>query len=468
MKAVDEMIRVTINTDRLNYEIGNILRIFYKNTPIEFTLSQKTKGLTIDGTGPRIFIEVFIDDGDDTLILTRLFLLLREKTGVDPPYGMLTGVRPAKIYSEMSKEGYSPREITEVLEKKYFVKGEKTALLYHISLMERKIEKTYQKNDISVYIGIPFCPSKCKYCSFTSYPIDKYPDGGDGYVNALCREIEEINKSMIHGRKEVKTIYVGGGTPTSLNYRQLETLLGKISDTYDLSRVHEYTVEAGRPDTLDDTRLKILKDYKVERISINPQTMNEDTLKLIGRGHGEKTVYKAYEAARAHGFENINMDVIIGLPGETEEMFEQTMKKICRLNPESITVHSLAIKRASEFKIRGNQTLTDDSRVLKMAQLAAQYTRGLGMVPYYLYRQKNISGNLENIGYAKPGYECAYNVLIMGEFQSILAFGAGGVSKFIFPEENRIERSFNVKDPLLYIQRLDEMIGRKMVFIDNF
>ena len=308
-------------------------------------------------------------------------------------------------------------------------------------------------------MGIPFCPSICLYCSFSSSPLSVWEKQVDAYLDALCKEITYAAGAF--PEKELNTVYIGGGTPTTLNPDQLERLLTKLESSFDFSKVREFTVEAGRPDSITREKLETLKRHKVTRISINPQTMNQKTLDLIGRKHTVEETVQAFTLARELGFDNINMDLIVGLPGEEKPQVEATLQQLKALDPDSITVHSLAIKRAARLAMFRDEykemTFTNNCQIMDMT---AAYAAGCGQYPYYLYRQKNMAGNFENVGYAKPGKEGLYNILIMEEVQSILALGAGASTKLVWSSD-RIERVENVKDIRSYIDRIDEMIERK-------
>ena len=311
----------------------------------------------------------------------------------------------------------------------------------------------------SLYIGIPFCPTTCAYCSFTSYPISRFAKQVDAYLDAVEREV--ILTAELFAGKKLNTIYFGGGTPTTLEPEQLDRLCAMIEEHFDLTNVREWTVEAGRPDSITADKLRVLKKHPVTRISINPQTMKEETLRLIGRRHTVAQIRDAFAMARELGFNNINMDIIVGLPDETPEDVEHTLQEIAKLGPDSLTVHSLAIKRAARLNIQkedfaNSQSVNSES----LMELTAEYAAKMGLLPYYLYRQKNMTGNLENVGYAREGLEGIYNILIMEEVQSIVALGAGAVTKALF-ENGRIERCENVKDIKTYLEKTDEMLDRK-------
>ncbi len=392
-----------------------------------------------------------------------LYQGLSKITGTTLPWGTLTGIRPTKQALSKLEEGRSLEEIESYFGERYLCSKEKTDLSVDIASRELDIlHKIDYKNGYSIYIGIPFCPTRCLYCSFTAFSVKAYEDYVDSYLDALFKEIDYAKGCFDGLEKKLTTIYIGGGTPTSLNEAQLERLLIKINETYDLASIHEFTVEAGRPDSITYEKLRLMKQYGVTRISINPQTMNQETLDVIGRKHTVEDIRNVYEMAREIGHDNINMDLIIGLPGEDEASVAHTLEEIKAMDPDNLTVHTLAIKRAAYLNIYKERyadlTFGDAG---KMLALTSDFAREEGYVPYYLYRQKNMSANLENVGYAKPGKECIYNILIMEEKQTIIALGAGASSKFVFPEEGRIERVENVKDVKEYVTRVDEMIERK-------
>ena len=375
------------------------------------------------------------------------------------PWGTLTGIRPTKIVMEMLENDMSLEDIKKHLKEVYLVSDKRIKLCTDTAKNEFNIlKKIDYKNGYSLYIGIPFCPTRCLYCSFTSYSIAQWKKDTDTYVEALCKELLAVSK-MYKGKK-LQTIYMGGGTPTSLEGYQLSKILNVVKKNFDLSNLLELTVEAGRPDSITREKLEALKAAGVDRISINPQTMQQKTLDLIGRHHTIEDIYESYKLAREVGFENINMDFIIGLNGETLEDVIDSFTKVKSFAPESITIHSLALKRAARLNTENKREIMDNDLILSMINTATDTCTDLGLEPYYLYRQKNMAGNLENIGFSKPGKECLYNILIMEEKQTIIACGAGTSSKIVFGD-GRIERIENVKDPKLYIERLDEMIMRK-------
>ncbi len=403
-----------------------------------------------------------------------LYDFLSECTGKELPWGNLTGIRPTKLIRTMLEEeialdpnGTNVNEpdfvIEKVKERAYSerrLRGEKLEL--GIDIAKREIDimsRLHETDGYSVYVGIPFCPSTCLYCSFTSNPIFKYKDKIGDYLKALKKELEWTASNL--SDRYLDTIYIGGGTPTTLSPEQLDELLGYITSILPFEHVREFTIEAGRADSITREKLEVIKKYPINRISVNPQTMRDKTLKLIGRNHSVGQFVEAFKLAREMGFENINTDIIIGLPGETVEDVKHTMDELVKLAPDSLTVHSLAIKRASRLKrwMEENEleiTMDYDEAM----RICAEGAKKIGLNPYYLYRQKQMAGNLENTGYSTPGKEGLYNILIMEEIQSIVAIGAGSVSKCVYPD-GRIERCDNVKDIDLYLSQIDEMINRK-------
>ncbi len=409
-----------------------------------------------------------INAGYDRNRLKRsLYRCLSGLTGKKLPWGTLTGVRPTKIAYEKLEENIPEIAIKNYMSKQYLCSAEKIDLSLQVAGREiTLLHKMDYRNGYSIYIGIPFCPSTCLYCSFTSYSLEKFGDFVEAYLEALYKEITFAGTCGLN--KKITALYLGGGTPTTLTASQLNRLLSHIGNVFDVSSVLEYTVEAGRPDSITAEKLKVLKDHGVTRISINPQTMSQKTLDLIGRRHTAYQVIEAFHMAREAGHENINMDMIIGLPGEQKEDVAHTLDEIDKLKPDSLTVHTLALKRAARLNIQKEEyRKLAPADTLHMLQLTSDYAKTAGYLPYYLYRQKNMADNLENIGYARPDKEGIYNILIMEEKQTILALGAGALSKFVFQDENRIERVENVKSLKDYVERIDEMIGRKRIFLEE-
>ena len=385
-----------------------------------------------------------------------LYALCRELTGIHPPWGSMTGVRPTHLMLEALGEGLSEEAAVQRLMRDFDVTEPKARLLAEVARVQSALPAPGDQY-LDVYIGIPFCTTRCAYCSFSSGEI------GDGrlvgpYMDALTREMRGCGELLRASGKTLRALYVGGGTPTALPQAAFERLLEEIARCFPNAR--ETTVEAGRPDSLSREKLRAIRGAGIHRISINPQTMNDRTLQVIGRAHTAQQVREAYALAREEGLPHINMDVIAGLPGEEEADFVHTMEEALRLAPESLTVHTLAIKRSSRMSLE-NAPLPDGDMTAAMVQHGLDTARRLGMVPYYLYRQKYMAGNLENTGYALPGHACLYNVDIMEETSHILAMGAGGISKRIWPEEGHITRSPNVSNIQEYIARAEEMLERK-------
>lgn len=391
-----------------------------------------------------------------------VYRLFAAYLGQTLPWGILTGVRPSKIPYDFMESGMTQKEAASHLMNEYLVQREKAELAAAVADKERRLLADHDGMDVSLYVGIPFCPSRCAYCSFVSYDFHSYETVLPAYVEALLQEMQKT-AALLEGRR-LQSFYMGGGTPTVLDAGSLDRILERADALYSLSALREITVEAGRPDTITREKLRVLADHGVNRISINPQTMNQKTLDAVGRRHTVEQAEAALEAAREIGFDNINMDLILGLPGETHEDVKRTMERIVRLKPDSLTIHTLAIKRASrlhEEEETAADLLAQADRMESMLQESALAAADLGMQPYYMYRQKNMAGNFENVGYCLPGKECLYNVEIMEERQTIFALGAGAVTKVYYPEQNRLERVPNVKNIEHYISRIQEMIDRK-------
>ena len=392
--------------------------------------------------------------------------ILKEFTGITLPWGLLTGIRPAKMVRSLYEEKKSFSQIQSIFINDYQTEPYKAELAIEVAKNELSIIKNMDKDAVSIYIGIPFCPTRCLYCSFTSQSIKFSNKLVEPYMDSLIKEIEYVSAYLKKHNKKVETIYIGGGTPTALDEKNLKLLTDTIEKNIDLSNLKEYTVEAGRPDTINEEKLRILKNAKVTRISINPQTMKEDTLKIIGRCHSPSDIEKSFAMAREIGFNHINMDLIAGLPNETFEDFKNSLDRVINLDPESITVHTMSIKHGSYLDMNYSMyTATSQKTVEKMLSYTYARMKETKRNPYYMYRQKNMLGNLENVGYAKNGNECLYNIYIMEEIQSIISLGAGGSTKVICGDS--IERVFNVKEVSEYINRIDEMIDRKKKLLER-
>lgn len=475
------MIGLVQNEDLYNYDIRSILQAFFDNEKIVEGTFETRFHLNIE-YGPEITTVILMEESKTEIRKTLegdytkkevfknpfkllIYDVLSEYTKKSLPWGTMTGIRPTKVALKLLEENVLEESVLEHYQKEYGTTEQKAKICLEVAKKEKSLlEKVQYEDGYSLYIGIPFCPSTCLYCSFTSYPIGIYKDKIDAYLTALEKELRFIANSLKN--KKLQTIYIGGGTPTSLSAEHLKRLLNGINQEFELSHLLEFTVEAGRPDSITKDKLVALKEGGVKRISINPQTMNDATLKLIGRNHTSSMVVETFQLARSLGFDNINMDMITGLPSEEMEEVQNTISAITALKPDSITVHSLAMKRAANLTAKWKEFASMiKGSTNEMLEAVDDSARKLGLEPYYLYRQKNIPGNLENVGYAVPGKECIYNILIMEEKQDIIAVGAGTSSKFVFPAENRIERVENVKNVDHYVERIDEMIKRKQAFL---
>lgn len=397
--------------------------------------------------------------GDKDELKREIYLFLKEKTKENPPWGIITGIRPVKLFGEIAKVvGVADAE--KIFLEKYCVSSEKAKLASSIYQYQQSEIGNNERNAVGVYIGIPFCPTRCLYCSFTSNQVEE--SEMERYIEALIYEIKE---SAIHMRKNniyAETIYIGGGTPTTLSETLLEKLLKVVAEELMSDKLREFTVEAGRPDTITEEKLRVIKECGAKRISINPQTMKDKTLEIIGRNHTSENIKDAFSLAKKVGIESVNCDLIAGLPYETLEDFKYSLDTILELEPENITVHTLAVKRSSKLKDADKDYHYKHGEIAT-AMLNASYEilQNRGYNPYYLYRQKHMAGAGENVGFCWQGHEGVYNARIMDEHQSILAFGAGGISKVYYPDEDRLERVPNVSNYSIYIERVQEMIERK-------
>ena len=471
------MIQISSKDTLYMYNLYHIVKAFFPNEEISQNLDEKQESLVSVKLEENSCFYVPVseiadcpDRQDGKKKVTKIvYDWLSKVTGRILAWGMLTGVRPTKLAMQKLEAGMSRKEVCTFLEQEYGVSHQKAEL--GIAIAEREKEllgRLDYEQGFSLYVGIPFCPSICSYCSFSSSPLAEWKDRVDDYLKALCQEIRALGERA--EERKLNTIYIGGGTPTTLEAEQLFELLDTIQKSFSFEYLQEFTIEAGRPDSITREKLEVLKRHKIPRISINPQTMQQKTLDLIGRKHTVEDILRVYGMARELEFENINMDLIAGLPGETVEDVKDTLRQIEELSPDSITVHSLAVKRASRLaqmpELKEAALQEERGRQMEaMIDLAAESAARMGMKPYYLYRQKNIAGNFENVGYAKVDKAGIYNILIMEEKQPIIALGAGGSSKLVFDHGQRIERVENVKDVSNYISRIDEMIERKRTAI---
>ena len=390
------------------------------------------------------------------LVKINIYRLLSDYFNQKMPWGSLTGIRPSKLARELTLEYAGAEQAQKAFAQVFDVSNEKSRLAFEIAAHQKNILESVREGDADVYIGIPFCSSRCHYCSFASNDINKCAKYVDTYLDCLYAEMRTVLSAL---KPNIRSVYIGGGTPTALDETRLKNLLETCASYF--RNVKEFTVEAGRPDTITKEKLRIIKGY-AGRISINPQTFHDDTLKLIGRAHTTQDFLEKYEWASAMGFDCINTDIIAGLPGENPLDVEKTITGIAALQPQNVTVHTLAIKRASILNDENAYKTPSQKEAQNMLDICENVLRQVGYYPYYMYRQKYMMGNLENTGYTKPGKECIYNIDIMEETVSILAFGAGAITKRVIPKENRIERAANVSDLLHYIARTQEMASRKI------
>ncbi len=381
-------------------------------------------------------------------------------TGQNPAWGALTGIRPGKLVTAMLERGFSYRRATGALVREYSVSPERAALCADTARASLEVKRSLLPLDVCLYIGIPFCPTRCAYCSFVSHSVEKASKLVEPFLLTLSREIDETAALAGSLGLRVISVYMGGGTPTTLSAEQLDGLLGHLEKRFDLSSVREFTVEAGRPDTITPAKLAVLRSHGVGRISVNPQTMSDRVLEAIGRRHSAEDVLKAADLVRGAGFDGMNMDLIAGLPADSPSGFSDTLDKVLSLAPENITVHTLSLKRGTRITLESTE-IPSGAEVADMLDAAESRLRGAGYVPYYLYRQKFMSGGFENVGWCLPGHEGLYNICIMEELCTILALGGGGVTKLVAPGSGRIERIFNAKYPYEYIASEEKMSERK-------
>lgn len=468
------MLTVYIDGHDFAYETENIARMFTREVRV-------VKGAPQDDGGD--LLHTVLTDGDiraearvggresslrasappdkkgRELRLARLcFVILRELYGKKPPWGTVTGIRPAKLAGAMMAGGMTPDECVRHLVDDRLVDEDKAELCVKTELYSSAAAKLSDGRSYSLYVSVPFCPTRCSYCSFVSKTVDRDRSLLDGYVDRLCEELVECGRIVKELGLRLETAYVGGGTPTVLSARQLERLTGCMNRLFGARDCREFSVEAGRPDTIDREKLKVLKDAGVGRISINPQTCSDEVLRLAGRTHTFGDVEKSFSLAREVGFKSINADLIAGLPGDTRSGFRRTLELISSLEPENLTVHALTLKRASSLTENAVQPARDAAG---MVSDAYAFLSDRGYIPYYMYKQKGTVDSLENTGYCLKGHECLYNIFIMDELHTIAACGAGAVSKLKSPVGPRIERIFNYKYPAEYISGFDEILKRK-------
>lgn len=482
-------VKVYLNNLKFRYEVYQLFNVYFSMKEIKFVDKEQAEKDIKSLEKEEAVYTFYIDEktlrfeykdywkekslGEDVKNSLRrfLFLCLRDITHDIYPWGILIGIRPSKIALKLIKEGKNEKEVIEIFKEKYLAHEDKAKLCIDVAKAEERIVNK-DKNNIAIYIGMAFCPTKCLYCSFTSNPIGVYKKMVMPYIEALIKEIKGISKYIKEKNLNIESVYFGGGTPTAVSDGEFMMVMDEIYNNFIKENyVKEFTVECGRPDTLNKNKLNIMKECNVTRISINPQTMSDKTLKLIGRTHSSEDIKDKFKMARELGFNDINMDIIIGLPGETHEDVLYTKNELIKLKPDSVTVHGLALKRGSrmyeEFILKKGINLVSQEEIIKMYEESKNLAENLGISPYYMYRQKNMVGNMENLGYAKEGKECIYNIQMIEERQTTIALGAAAVSKVIFLEEDRLERFPNLKDLHEYVSRIDEMIEGKKKLLDT-
>lgn len=462
---------------KFHYEMENLCRVFFPYETIrvinddsdeadDITVVTSMSGkyvvgvsVNINGTiGEKEKAVADYDDCEREMAIL-LFLLLSEITGYVPKWGILTGVRPSKLMNSLIKD-YGDDSAKAYFKDKLLVCEKKTELAYSVAKAEEKIMSLSDEKSFSLYVSIPFCPTRCNYCSFVSHSIAQAKKLLPDYVENLCREIKETAEVANSLGLRLESIYWGGGTPTTLSADMLKKICAEINNDFDLSHIREYTIEAGRADTVTPEKLKVIKAAGVGRISINPQTFNDDVLKAIGRRHTVDDVVRVFNEAREIGFDNINMDLIAGLTDDTYESFCNSVDRAISMNPENITLHTLALKRSSTIVTHGIDVQSGEI-ANKMLEYAQNRFYSGGYKPYYMYRQSRSLGNLENVGWCKDGFECLYNIFMMEECHTVLAVGAGAVTKLKDPNSRNIERIFNYKYPYEYNSRYGVIAERK-------
>lgn len=470
-------IKVNLNDLKFRYEVYQLFNVYFPMYEIKFLDKDEADYIfyidekTLEFNYKEYYAKESLGEDIKNSLRRFLFLCLRDITNDIYPWGILIGIRPSKIALKLLKEGNTEEEVIEIFKEKYLAHEDKARLCIDVAKAEERIVNK-DKNNISIYIGMAFCPTRCVYCSFTANPIGVYKKMVMPYLEALIKEIRGISKYVKEKKLNVESVYFGGGTPTSVSDGEFMMVMDEIYNSFIKdSNVKEFTVECGRPDTLTKSKLQTMKDCNVDRISINPQTMNDKTLKLIGRTHSAEDIKEKFKMARDLGFDDINMDIIIGLPGEGHDEMIRTRDELIKLKPDSITVHGLALKRGSamyeKFVLEKGIEVTPQEEIVKMYEESRNLAEALDISPYYMYRQKNMVGNMENLGYAKEGKECIYNIQMIEERQTIIALGAAAVSKIVFLEEDRLERFPNLKDLHEYTSRIDEMIEGKKKLLDT-
>lgn len=470
-----------VDKHSFQYEMEKICALFFPLEKIKTVFGAQADGDRVLTSLEKneLIIEAFLGEDhaqkrmlyekeDTEMQMARMLVgVLSSLTGKTLKWGVLTGIRPTKLMRAQIESSGREKAI-EYFEKNYLVSHKKAVLCADVAKKEQKVIDSAGSDSFCLYVSIPFCPTRCKYCSFVSHKIERTNKLIDSYVDALRRELELSGKIAKKSGLHLQAVYFGGGTPTTLSAQQLEKLLVCVKENFDLSGIVEYTVEAGRPDTVDREKLLVLKKYGVGRVSVNTQTFNDDILQKIGRHHTSGDFYKAYELAKECGFEAVNTDLIAGLEDESFESFCQSIEKTIDLSPENVTVHTLCLKRSSNLVTDSQKVRDDEKTVDEMVEYANERLSQAGYEPYYMYRQSKSLGNLENVGWCKSGRECAYNILMMEEVCTVIACGAGAVTKLYDADSGRIERIFNYKYPYEYIDRFDETEKRKNAVLNFF
>ena len=439
-------------------ENGAVSSLFTGNTYVTATAKITWNGKT--GSAAKRLLREQADVRHTRRILQQsYYLAAMQVLDTVPPWGALSGVRPSKLSTKALLAGKTRRQAERELEREFFVTLERAKLCVDASEHTVEAMNLLAPRDLSVYIGIPFCPTRCAYCSFVSASVERFGEFLPPYLDCLLREVEYTGKLLRQSGWHVRTLYMGGGTPTTLSAEQMARLLEAVNTHFDLSRCLEFTVEGGRPDTLDAEKLRVIKAGGATRISINPQTMSDTVLRAVGRRHSAASVVDVFHQAREAGFDDINMDLIAGLPADTADGFAESLRQVMALGPSNITVHTLALKKGADLFQR-RVALPSQADVARMLEDAERALRADGFAPYYLYRQKYMSGSFENVGWCKPGYTGLYNIYMMEELHSILSLGGGGMNKINLPEE-KLARYHNPKYPQDYIQRIDTILRQK-------
>lgn len=468
-------IKIKLNDMKYRYDVYQMFNIYFPLDEIKFLddgdyivniLDDKIEFINNDYYKNTNLSENIKED-----IKRLVFSSLKELTNEEYPWGTLVGIRPSKIALKYLEEGKSEEEIIEIFKAKHLASEEKAKLCIEVAKKEKNFVNNDSKN-IAIYLGMAFCPTRCFYCSFAANPIMGNKKLVSPYLEALIYEIREMKNYVKERNLNIESVYFGGGTPTAVNNEEFEIVMKEAYEAFVKDKnVKEFTVECGRPDSITREKLQTMKNYEVTRISINPQSMNDDTLKIIGRGHNSNDVIEKFNLAREMGFNDINMDMIIGLPGEGVKEVLHTKEEILKLRPDSLTVHGLSLKRASilyeNFVLKKGIQVKRQKELAEMYEESRKLAKELGLEPYYMYRQKNMVGNMENLGYSRNGAECIYNIEMIEDKQTIIALGADAVSKVVFLDENRIERFANIKDVREYCNRIEEMVEGKKKLLDT-